>query len=197
MDRATLARAFDPFFTTKPVGKGTGMGLAMVHGIVREHGGAVVVDSMPGAGTQFRIYLPAVAEAVPLPQEPAAIKVLGAGRRVLYVDDEEALILLARRQLHTLGFVVSAYSNAEEALQAFRTQPGAFDVVVSDIAMPAMSGFELIRAVRAHNADVPVNLLSGHVSAEDRERANQLGVNAVLLKPLAVEDLARAIVRAL
>ncbi|MBM0108282.1 response regulator [Steroidobacter sp. S1-65] len=198
MDRATLDRAFDPFFTTKPVGRGTGLGLSVVDGIMRNHEGSVIVSSEPGRGTTFRLYFPAVepaAEARPAPQEAAVQQAKGAGRRVMYIDDEEALVYLVTRVLQKSGYQVSGFSDAEQALQTLRERPRDFDVVVTDLSMPGMSGFHVARAVHEIRGELPVVVTSGYVRAEDRETAKDVGVRDLVLKPDTVEELARVLER--
>lgn len=189
-----LERVFDPFFTTKDPGVGTGLGLSVVHGIVTSHGGAVTVYSEEGRGTTFHVYLP-VAEslATPSPDEEPAAPANGAGQRVLYVDDEEALVSLAQRYLTRMGYAVTGYVQPTEALEAFRAEPAQYDVVVTDLSMPLMTGFELVRKLRDIRADVPVVMLSGYVRDEDARAADDLGVRVFLSKPSSVEELARVL----
>jgi PAS domain S-box-containing protein len=196
MDGAARGRIFDAFYTTKPVGEGTGLGLAMVRGIMQGHAGAVTVASAKGKGTSFALYFPA-AQAAAQRQPPAAPAqiVLSAGQRVLYVDDEEALVFLVDRALTRLGHQVSAFADPERALAAFRAHPERYDVVVTDHAMPRMSGIELARAVRVLRPAMPVLLLSGHIEAKDEENARAAGIGELMLKPVGAEELARTLER--
>jgi nitrogen-specific signal transduction histidine kinase/CheY-like chemotaxis protein len=193
MDRATLERVFDPFFTTKPAGQGTGLGLSVVHGIVRAHSGAVTAYSQPGKGTTFRIYLPAASADVEhreaSPQTPAA----GSGEHVMYIDDEESLVFLGQRVLERMGYKVSGFSDPLQALQAFTQTPQSFDVVVTDLSMPGMSGFNLARALLQLRPDVPIVLTTGYVRPEDKETARNSGIRELILKPNTVEELGRAL----
>ncbi len=195
MDRATLDRVFDPFFTTKPAGQGTGLGLSVVHGIVRAHSGAVTAYSQPGKGTTFRIYLPAASSNVVLAenvqQEPAA----GGGEHVMYIDDEESLVFLGQRVLERMGYRVSGFSDPSQALQAFTQSPQAFDVVVTDLSMPGMSGFNLARAILQQRPDVPIVMTTGYVRPEDKETARASGIRELILKPNTIEELGRALDR--
>ena len=191
MDEATLARIFDVFYTTKPVGEGTGLGLSMVHGIMRSYGGAVTVESAPGKGSRFALYFPAsearaaaVAERAPAPKP-------GSGQRVLYVDDEEALVLLATRVLSRLGHSISGFSDPAAALAALRADPKGYDVMVTDLSMPQMSGFELAREARALRPDLPVLMTTGYISVEDEITARELGIREVVLKPVTMDELGR------
>ncbi len=192
MDAAVLARVFDPFFTTKVVGRGTGLGLSIVRGIVEDHGGAINIQSAPGKGTRIEILLPKSVEQPQL-EKPIPGVVRGAGRHVLYIDDEAALVSLVTRYLQRHGYEVTGNTDPEEALAVFNEAPERYDLVVTDLSMPQMSGFDVARIVRDRAPNIPVIMMSGYVRPEDRERALALGVRDVLLKPSTVEDLCRTI----
>ncbi len=207
MDQATRARMFEPFFTTKPVGKGTGLGLAVVHGIVQDHGASIAVHSAPGEGAALRIYFPAsqqAAEAVPetqaqprpAPSEAGETLVLHAqGKSILYIDDDEAIVFLMTRLLQRQGYHVSVYTDPRDALAAVRAQPDAFDLVVTDYNMPGMSGLEVARALREIRADLPVALASGYITDELRAQAPAAGVKELIYKPNTVDELCAVIAR--
>jgi CheY-like chemotaxis protein len=195
MDSATVERIFDPFFTTKRPSEGTGLGLSVVHGIMKSHGGTVRVHSAPGKGTRFRLYFPAAGKRVERPAVPYREAARGQGELVLYIDDDEALVLLVVRMLRNLGYEVTGYTDSARALEEFRSHPEDFDAVVTDLAMPRMSGFELTREVLAIRPDVPVIMTTGYLRAEDQEAARQLGVRELILKPDTVEELGRALDR--
>ena len=207
MDQATRLRMFEPFFTTKPVGKGTGLGLAVVHGIVQDHGASIAVHSAPGEGAAFRIYFPAsrqAAEAVPgaqaqarpAPRDADETLVLHAqGKSILYLDDDEAIVFLMTRLLQRQGYHVSVYTDPRDALAAVRAQPDAFDLVVTDYNMPGMSGLEVARALREIRADLPVALASGYITDELRAQAPGAGVKELIYKPNTVEELCAVIAR--
>jgi CheY-like chemotaxis protein len=197
MDEATLERIFEPFFTTKPTGQGTGLGLSVVHGIVKGHEGKVAVQSKPGKGSVFRIYLPEAREQAaqagpPLPSKPAK-----ARARVMYVDDEEPLVVLAARWLGRLGYEVAGFSDSVQALAAFRARPFDFDAVISDISMPGLSGLDLVKEIVALRKDVVVVMSSGYPRMEDQERARQLGAVDVILKPQSMAEFGRILHRIL
>jgi PAS domain S-box-containing protein len=193
MDSATQQRVFDPFFTTKPVGQGTGLGLSVVHGIMKAHDGAVTVYSQPSKGTTFRLYFPVVDAEVATPLPPPRANLPGNQRRVLYVDDDAALVLLASRSLARQGYRVSAFSDPKLALEAFLASPDAFDVAISDLSMPGLSGFDLARALHQHRPQLPILMTSGYVRPEDRDAARERGIVDLLLKPTSMEDLGRAL----
>ena len=197
IDAAVIERIFEPFFTTKQVGQGTGLGLAVVHGIARAHGGAIGVESRAGHGATFRVYFPAASGEVRMADVKPQILPASRDAHVLYVDDEEPLVFLIARILERLGYRVTGCVDPEQALRELRAHPQEFDVVVTDLSMRGMNGFELTRAVKAIRADLPVLLISGYLRSEDRDLAAQLGIRELILKPNTVEELGLAIDRTL
>ena len=198
MDAGTLQSIFDPFFTTKPVGQGSGLGLSVVQGTVKAHGGAITVASHPGEGTTFSLYFPAAkeTEAAASAERPALGPATEAGgRHVLYLDDEESLVFLVSRMLRRLGYRVSGYTRADEALAAVRADPGQFDLVVTDLNMPGMSGLDVAREVARVRPGLPVILASGYISEELRKQAPEAGVRQLIYKPNTVEELCDAVRR--
>lgn len=197
MDAATAGRIFEPFFSTKPVGEGTGLGLAVVHGIVHDHDGAIVVESQPGTGTRFQLYFPALDAATVqvTPQAPVAERRPGRGQRILHIDDDEALVDLFGRLLQRAGYLVVGHVDAREGLDALRADPSAFDLVITDFNMPRFSGLDVAREVHRICPGLPVVVASGCVTAQLREQAEKAGVAAVISKPHAVEELPRIVQR--
>ena len=195
MDRATLGRIFDPFFTTKPAGQGTGLGLSIVHGIMKSCRGAVTVYSQPDKGTTFQLYFP-VATGKPEAQLAAIHTVASTrGEHVMYVDDEEPLVRLALRVLTRLGYRVTGHTDPVHALEEFLGRPREFDAIITDVAMPGMSGFDLTQAVLATRPDIPIIMTSGYVRKEDEELAQRLGVREIILKPNTLDELGTALKR--
>ena len=195
MDEATLARIFEPFFTTKEVGKGTGLGLALVYGIITDSAGAIDVTSAPGRGSTFAIYLPRV-EAPALVEDSAAGPVArGRGERVLVVDDEEALVAVTSEVLKHFGYEPVGCSDGAAALAAFDN--GSIDAVIADEVMPGLSGTQLARALRRRRADLPIVLVSGYTGPMLSERALAAGVTEILKKPVQSRDIASALARVL
>jgi hypothetical protein len=193
MDHETLERAVEPFFTTKPPGTGSGLGLSMVHGIVRDHAGVLELESQPGAGTTVRCYLPA-ALAPDSDDEPiATLAPRGMGERVLYLDDEETLAELGKRRLRGIGYRVTSYTDPTAALAALRGTADRFDVVVTDYWMPHMTGIDFAREARAIRPDLPVMLLTGHMDDLPEDIIRDAGVSRVVRKPLTVEELGEAV----
>jgi CheY-like chemotaxis protein len=195
MDSATLERIFDPFFTTQAPGQGTGLGLSVVHGIVKDHDGAVAVYSEPGKGSVFHLYFPAAPAPATQPAQPVATAPRGHGEHLLYVDDEEALVMLASRSLGKLGYKVTGHSNPARALQVFSENPHQFAAVITDLSMPGMSGADLARRVIEIRPDIPVVMTSGYLRPEDEEEARGIGVRELILKPDTIEELAKALHR--
>jgi PAS domain S-box-containing protein len=195
MDKNTLERIFDPFFTTKPVGQGTGLGLSVVDGIVKNHDGTITVYSQLDKGTTFRVYLPAATGAVPAPEIKSPDAARGSGERVLYIDDDEAIVFLTTRILERLGYSVTGFTDPEQALARFRANPADFDIVVTDLSMPNMSGLDLTQALHQARPDIQILMTSGYVRPEDRDRARDHGVRELVLKPNSVEELGHALDR--
>lgn len=189
MDAATLQRIFDPFFSTKPTGKGTGLGLSVVHGIVTAHHGVMKVYSEPGKGTTFHIYLPAVREAVAVGRAPEREAPMGNGERILFVDDEGVLLFVGTMTLEQNGYKVTGMPNGESALHELRQNPGGYDIVITDLSMPGMSGLQLAHQLRKVRPDLPVILTSGYVNPEDQAGADRLAIRAILTKPVNTKEL--------
>ncbi|KAF0170548.1 MAG: Multi-sensor hybrid histidine kinase [Limisphaerales bacterium] len=197
MDEATLARIFEPFFTTKPVGEGTGLGLAVVHGIVKSHDGGIVVSSEPGRGTTFALYFPVFeAEVVEPPATPQPVP-RGRGEHILFVDDEEPLVRMGRAALERLGYRVTAMSSPVEALALFSANPAQFDLVITDLNMPGLNGPELARKLVAVRPDIRLVLTSGYSAAVTDEVAHELGFRELLPKPYDLRTLGETTHRAL
>ncbi len=191
-----MERMYDPFFTTKAVGEGTGIGLSVVHGIVLNHGGTIMVESRVGEGTTFTIYLPRIEQPVAAAGE--AEEPIPHGReRILFVDDEAALVDLGHIVLTRLGYDVAAYTSSEEALAAFQASPHHFDLVITDYTMPHITGEALTRTLRSLRADIPIILGTGFSHTMDAEKAKALGIDAFLMKPWTARDLARNVAQVL
>jgi CheY-like chemotaxis protein len=195
---ALVDRIFDPFFTTKGVGRGTGLGLSLVHAIVSDLDGAIDVTTAEGRGTTFAIWLPIRAEASP-PERAAARDAVpaGSGQTVMVVDDEPALVALAEETLAELGYEPVGFKSSVEALDAFRTSPERFDAVITDETMPELTGTELARDLRKLRPDIPIVLMSGYAGTQLVNRAAKLGVTEIMRKPLVRREIAESLERAL
>jgi PAS domain S-box-containing protein len=195
MPPEVLARIFEPYFTTKALGEGSGMGLAVVHGIVASHGGAVTVQSAPGQGATFMVYLPRLAQDVAVPPTPAQIPLPRGHERILLVDDEARVAEMGQRLLTHLGYTVVAYTSSREALDAFRAAPERFDLLITDHTMPEMTGAVLARAVRQIRPELPLILCTGFSETMTAEHAHGLGIDAYLMKPWESRVLAQTLRR--
>jgi phosphate/phosphite/phosphonate ABC transporter binding protein len=181
-------RMFDPFFTTKEVGKGTGMGLAIIDGIVKDSGGFVVCGSQPGEGTIFHVYLPVISNTDPPENRPEDPLQYG-NERILLIDDEEMLATMGKSMLASLGYRVTAETNSRKALSTFEDLPEAFDLIITDQTMPGMTGSDLARRMLQIRPDLPIILCTGYSSVLSEEKARSLGIKGFAFKPLAKNDL--------
>jgi PAS domain S-box-containing protein len=192
----TQERIFDPFFTTKPKGEGTGMGLSVVHGIVQAHGGAITLESRPFTGTTFQIFLPII-ENEPTRPPLTATRLPTGNERILFVDDEDFQVDLGRQMLEKLGYQVTTSNDSINALKTFRRDFKDFDLVITDMTMPNLTGDELARAMMAIEPDIPVIICTGFSDRISREKATAIGIREFVLKPIVFKDLAVIIRRVL
>jgi signal transduction histidine kinase len=197
MDEATLSRIFEPFFTTKDAGQGTGLGLSLVYAIVTDSGGAIDVTSAPGHGSTFTIYLPHSPVTLITAEAAAAASQRGHGERVLLVDDEVPVLAATAEVLSRLGYEAVSFSDSHAALVAFEAAPEQFDVVVTDEAMPGLTGTGLARALRRRRPDLPIVLVSGYTGAIQMQQALAAGVSELLTKPILSREMATTLARVL
>ncbi|MGB2688800.1 MAG: PAS domain S-box protein [Desulfobacterales bacterium] len=192
IDHEIKDRIFDPYFTTKEVGKGSGIGLSVVHGIVKSHNGAIYVDSKFGKGTTFSILFPATEEEAVI--ETEAIEKLSTGNeRILFVDDEKSMAEIGRRRLERLGYQVEAKTNPIEALELFRADPDQFDLVITDMTMPHITGDKLVKEILKIRPDMPTILCTGFSEKIDEEKAKKIGVRQYIEKPFDRGKLSRLV----
>ena len=195
IDPAIMDRIFDPFFTTKPVDKGTGLGLSVAYGIVKNHDGKISVYSKPGEGTTFTVYIPDADEDVPkginMPKDPVPTGC--RNEHILFVDDEKILAELGGKMLTALGYDVTTCTGSMEALKLFHLDPRRFDLVITDMTMPHMTGKELARALLAMRGDIPIVICTGYSEYMDGGIADELGVKALMMKPFSKRDLAKTV----
>ncbi|MBN1848879.1 MAG: PAS domain S-box protein [Deltaproteobacteria bacterium] len=187
-----MNRIFDPYFTTKKIGKGTGIGLAVVQGIVNKHGGAVMVETQINKGTSFHIFLPCV-EKIAADEIQTARLLPKGNERILFVDDEKDIVATIPPLLERLGYTVIARTNSLEALEAFRREPGAFDLVVTDQTMPNMTGDKLAEEIRKLHAHIPIILCTGFSETTNEQKSKESGINAYVLKPFDKTEIARVV----
>ncbi|MFP3981532.1 MAG: PAS domain S-box protein [Desulfobacterales bacterium] len=191
-------KIFEPYYTTKPQEKGTGLGLSVSYGIVRNVGGTITVESTPGKGSHFRVYLPVTGESAEIFQPGGYPGAMPQGtERILLVDDEQQIVELTKQMLESLAYHVTPRTSSIEALEAFRHQPEKFDLLLTDQAMPNKNGTELIKAVHEIRPDLPVILCTGYSERVSREKTETLQIDALLLKPLSKNDLAVTLDRVL
>jgi CheY-like chemotaxis protein len=189
-----LDRIFDPFFTTKGKGEGTGMGLAVVHGVVKSHGGAITVRSEAGVGATFEILLPRLESDEPPAREPISELPRGT-ERILLVDDEDALLRVGSRLLLTLGYHVTTHQNGLSAFEAFAQNPHGFDLILTDLTMPKMTGVDLAKQVLEARPDMMIVLCTGYGDLMTTEQAEAIGFQEMIAKPLGKRELAHLVRR--
>ncbi|MFP4013750.1 MAG: PAS domain S-box protein [Chitinispirillaceae bacterium] len=188
MSEVVMSRIFEPFYTTKKVGEGSGMGLAVVFGVVKGHDGNITVNSIPGQGTSFKIFLPKTQQNVE-PKQIRSDRVRGGNESVLFVDDEEVLCDMAEMALGSLGYKVTTCCDGKQALQAFREDPFAFDIVLTDHSMPGMSGVELCTELIRIRRDVPIILCTGYRKDFEEKSAFEPGIRAICIKPFRKKEI--------
>jgi CheY-like chemotaxis protein len=199
MDERTRQHIFEPFFTTKPVGQGTGLGLAVVHGIVKTLGGVINVTSEVGRGSKFDLFLPLVEhESQPVPLDltdgdPAR----GSGQHIVYIDDDEVMVLMVQGLLLRLGYRTTCFLAAQEAIESMASDAYEADLVVTDFNMPGLSGLDVVRVLAGIRPGLPVVISSGYVSDDLRASAAALGVRAVMQKEHTIEELGAVVHAAL
>ena len=197
MDIATKERAFDLFFTTKAPGEGTGIGLSVVHGIMQAHHGTVSLESVPGEGTRVEILLPAVLQAPLVVVEEQVPALPGAGERILFVDDEVSLGIIAKRALERVGYVVDLESRPEMALATLLSHPERYSLVMTDLTMPIMSGVEMARQIHSAQPQIPIILISGYAADLTSDLIEQAGICKILAKPVPLRVLESAVYQAI
>jgi signal transduction histidine kinase/ligand-binding sensor domain-containing protein/ActR/RegA family two-component response regulator len=190
--KAVMKRIFEPYFTTKKTGEGTGMGLAVVHGIVNNHGGYISVYSQPGKGTTFHVFFPEIETNVKT-ESPIKEKPPGGSERILLVDDEASLAEVGTQMLERLGYEVQGISNPIDALETFREKPNRFQLVISDLTMPHMTGLQLTEEIKKINPDTPIILCSGYSASLTAEQIDALGISAFVMKPIVKSKLAQVV----
>ena len=193
MDGLTMAKIFDPFFTTKQIGEGTGLGLSVVHGIIKQHQGEITVSSIVGQGTTFHIYLPVIDERVAEKKQINTEIIPGGNERILLVDDELVIVHVLERVLKNLGYTVTVCSSSIEALHCYTNNPDIFDLVITDMTMPEMTGTDLARELLILRPELPIILCTGFSEAIDESRAKSLGIREYISKPVDTLNLAKAI----
>jgi CheY-like chemotaxis protein len=193
MNSVVMKKIFDPYFSTKGPGEGTGMGLAVVHGIVKSHGGDIKVFSKLGEGTTFHVYLPLIktrpVEPKTVPAEPTPT----GTEHILFVDDEEPIVRMMQQILERLGYQVTSRTSSVGALEAFKAKPDEYDLVITDMTMPNMTGIELAPRLREIRSDIPIIMCTGFSETIDEDRAKNMGILAYIMKPFLIDEIAKTI----
>jgi len=192
IDPETLEHIFDPYFTTKEVGEGTGLGLSVVHGIVKTHNGAITVESEPGKGTTFHVYFPVIEKDAETQEEDEGPLPTG-NERILFVDDDQVIADIGEKTLEQLGYDVVTKTSSVEALKLFRADPGRFDLVITDMTMPKMMGDQLAREFMKVRPDIPIILCTGFSPKISEKQAKEIGIKAFSMKPLVGRDMANTV----
>jgi CheY-like chemotaxis protein len=187
-----VEKIFDPYFTTKEKGVGTGLGLAVVHGIVQKHGGFIVVESEPGKGSIFAIYFPANQEMETL-ERPTPDKIPTGHERILLIDDEQVLVDIGKQTLEHLGYTVETRTNSVEALALFGSQPDRYDLVITDMTMPIMTGDKLAVELIRIRPDIPILIYTGYNELNMEDRVKSIGVKGLVRKPIGSAEIALVI----
>ncbi|MFC1841300.1 PAS domain S-box protein [Thermodesulfobacteriota bacterium] len=185
-------RIFEPYFTTKGVGEGTGFGLATVHSIVQSYGGDIIVESEVGTGSNFYVYLP-LERAESQDLKEGSIEIPMGNEHILFVDDEEAIVNIMQKSLERLGYKVTGRTSSVEALKAFRNNPEKFDLVITDMTMPNMTGEDLAKELMIIKSETPLILCTGFSNKIDEERTKEIGIRAFVMKPIIVSEIAKTI----
>jgi PAS domain S-box-containing protein len=191
-----IDKIFDPFFTTKGLAEGVGLGLSVVHGIVKQHDGFITVISDPGRGSTFTLYFPEISEEQRT-EGPEDVSIPTGSERILFVDDEEAIVEMGEDILAELGYDITSRMSSRGALELFRLDPSRFDLVITDQTMPEMTGIDLAREIFAIRADMPIIMCTGFSHLVDADKAAAAGIRAFAMKPLTKREIAKTIRRVL
>ncbi|MCP4298793.1 MAG: response regulator [Proteobacteria bacterium] len=192
MDLATLDQIFEPFYTTKAVGRGTGFGLSVAHGIIKSHQGEIRVGSTLGVGTTFAVFLP-ITDTEPSPQTKIADGILRGNEQILLVDDEEINVGMLAEMLEDSGYAVEKFTSSEKALEAFSQNSDKYDLVLSDLTMPGLTGTELAQKIKSIKNSIPFILITGYFEVTGTGFLEENGIQRVLSKPIVVKELTKAI----
>jgi len=193
IDKSVIDRIFEPYFSTKGIDKGTGLGLAMVHGIVKSYGGDIRIYSEPGKGSAFHVYLPVIQTQDETKETRVISPVEGGKERILLVDDEEQIVRMSQQMLERLGYHVTARTSSIETLEAFRAAPDKFDLVITDTTMPNMTGIELARKLMEIRSDIPIIICTGFSEKISSDKARAMGIRGYVMKPVVKSELAKRI----
>jgi len=193
IDKEIMDRIFDPYFTTRKKEQGTGMGLSVVHGIVKNHNGHITADSELGKGSNFRVYIPLIPGDTEDADEMPKVEIPEGSEHILIVDDEELIVKMLTKILKRLGYRVTGRTSSIECMEAFRTNPGRFDLVISDMTMPGLTGDRLAVKLLEIRNDIPIIICTGFSDLINMEKARKIGIHALIMKPIVTKELAEII----
>jgi len=197
METVVMERIFDPYFTTKEKDKGTGLGLSVVHGIVKSYQGEIIVYSEPGKGTAFHVYLPVIKPQVEAEESVTATPDPKGTEHILLVDDEEPIVRMEKQMLERLGYNVTERTSSIEALEAFRAAPDKFNLVITDMTMPNMTGVQLSQKLLEIRPDIPIIICTGFSTKIDDAKAKEFGIRGFVMKPVVMSGLGKKILEVL
>ena len=193
INRNVMDRIFEPYFTTKENGKGTGLGLSVVHGIVKDYNGNIIVTSEPGKGSAFQVYFPVIKTQTQKENMGMEVPILIGNERILFVDDEQTIIRMVKQALELRGYHVTSRTSSIEALEAFKADPNKFDVVITDMTMPKMTGAQLSQKLLEIKPDIPIIICTGFSEKINEEKAKHMGIRGYVMKPVVINELAKKI----
>ena len=193
IDQALQKRIFEPYFTTKPTNEGTGLGLSVVHGIVKNHNGHITVDSEPAKGTTFCVFLPKIVTPSIIGEPEYNKKIVGGNENILLVDNEETIAQMEKAILENLGYRVNAFTCGDEIVKKLKEDPENYSLIITDMDMPNMTGMELAQEVHSNYPDIPIILLSGFSEIVDTEKVKKFGIEQYIMKPVKRDELARVV----
>ncbi len=197
IEQNIVERIFDPYFTTKEQGKGTGLGLSVVHGIVKSYNGDIRLDSNPGKGTTFTVYLPVIDTGAVKPKTISSQPLQGGSERILLVDDNEQIVIMEKQMLERLGYNVTSRTSSVEAFEVFSNKPDNFDLVITDMTMPNITGDQLAKKLMEIRSDIPIILCTGFSELITKEKAKVMGIREFVMKPVVMNKIAEVIRRVL
>ena len=193
MDIETQKRIFEPYYTTKEGKKGTGLGLAVVHGIVHSYNGIIKVKSKPGEGTEFRVFIPQIVSEVETETEDQQVAFQIGNERILLVDDEVIISDLIKAMLERLGYHVTVRNSSTDTLEAFKAAPDSFDLIITDMTMPNLTGDKLASEIKKIRPNTPVILCTGFSEKVNSDESSLLKIEGILMKPVAMGELAKVV----
>jgi PAS domain S-box-containing protein len=188
-----IPKIFDPYFTTKPIGEGTGLGLSVVYGIIQNHHGEITVNSKIGEGTTFKVYFPRIATEGKRVEAKIDKTIPKGNERILFIDDEVLMMKMGQRMLESLGYHVFGLTDPSEAIKIFKTDPSRFDLIITDMTMPYLCGDQVAAEILTLRKNIPIVLCTGNIGTIDKNKTKEIGIKALLLKPLSTIDLANTI----